>query len=227
MNSTHSRAKLAFSIVSFLLVLTLLPDAASAARKLHLTPLETSTIHGGTINETSCGSADMMNADMYGTRSGVRLAYHVYKFVFRNLSPIPQTVILRVLPETQLRTSNSGGELQINRYAGPQRNVRENHDIRINLRPYDTSSTSVKFVATGDRSQIVPLDSEIICESTPPPPAQTCLVIDSTLVAEVEILEDRGAVSGSVSTVYHRCYGKVDVLRSTPVNKDLNGGRPF
>lgn len=202
------------------------PGLAEASRKLALTTLDASSIHGGTINTTACTSADMLKADNYISADGVYLAYHQYRFSFRNLSSEPQTVIVRVLPQTKITTSNSDGEFGITRQIGPSRTIASPSDLRVDLGAYDEGGTSVTFVGNAVQAVIQPMDPGIVCESPVPPP-QVCLTINSQLVAEIEVLQDRGAVSGSVTMSSHRCHGHLDVMRTTPVNKDLNGGRPF
>lgn len=204
------------------------PGAAEASRKLSQTVLKASTVHGGVIGSNVCVTADMLNAATYIGPSAVHLAYHAYKFSFRNLSDVPQTIYMRILPGTKIvsKKSSAGGTAGVPDAWGPTREITSTDTRTITLGPYGEGEHDVTFTMTPAGASISPIDSGQDC-ANPAIEPQVCLALDTTLVVEFEVQQDRGAVLGSAVMEAHRCNGYTDIMRTTPLNKDLNGGRPF
>ena len=211
-----------------LAIFLLAAPAAHAGRKLAMTPFEASTVHGGVVGSNVCYSANMLGAAAYAGPSPVTTIYHSYKFSFRNLSDVEQTIRMRILPGTKIisKKSSAGGTNPVPDEWGPQRSIGSVDTRTITLSPNGEGVHKVGFSASSAGVSIDPIDSPQDCNNPAIQP-QVCLAMESTLVVEFEVEPDRGAVLGAVVMDSHRCNGWMDTMRTTPLNKDLNGGRPF
>ena len=125
-----------------------------------------------------------------------------------------------------MTTGNSQGANSIPTASGPGRTLTSEQIYTLNLGPNGDGKMEVVFSGTSAEAHISPIDSFLDCDAPTVVP-QVCMMMDTTLLVQFEVMEDRGAVIGSATMSSHRCHGWVDTMRTTPVNKDLNGGRPF
>lgn len=211
-------------IVSALLA----PTAAWAVRKVALPTMEVSTMHGGVMTNgggatTTCVTANMLASANYQGGNGVKLAYHIYTFNFKNLSAVGQNLTLTVLPGTKVESQNSEQpDHGIPTSPVKTKSITTPHNLDYYLGPNADGRLEVAFFASADDVTIVPVQAGISDG-----PEQVCIGVNSTLSVSLQVAEDRGAVLASVTAKAHRGYGMVDLWMSAPISFQINGGRPF
>lgn len=217
------------------LCLTLV-SPAWAVRSTALFPVDMDTIHGGYKSSIVCGSADMLPA-AFMADGGVFAAYHTYLFSFRNLSTtIPQTVSVILEAQSSMDTRYSATEAAPVS-TGPSRTVTSDNTYTFVLGPGAVSSVAYAAGCSRgscwmERNGSVILGSHDPLEPNACDPANVastnvCFGLRTHMNFRLSILEDRGAVLASLSTLSHRACGWKDKYQQPPPYIVINGGRPF
>jgi hypothetical protein len=209
-----------------------LSSVAEAARSVAIPPMRSQTIAGGALGSTTCVSADVPPGV---GNSGVLKANQQYTINLRNLSNIVQTVTVIIERESQAETQY--GMTAAPELTGPTLKVSSEASYRVVLQPSSggvgvSSSETVEVSCTKNTCWIAYPGGSIgsavgKAPNCNQPEAVVCLAVTSRLNVRLEVAEDRGAVSGTISVSAHRECGWKDHYVSPPTFLQINGGRAF
>lgn len=221
--------------------------SSHAMRILQLAPLQMNSVHGGVVPYTGpaplppavapakvdCGSADMLTVDNY-IDSGVDYGLHYLNIFLTNISPILQTITIKVLPGTLVASGNSAGGVYntpANPASPPTRSISTETAITgmINdpLAPGQSKIYTLTYQCNSAVCKILPLDTSFPATCTSGGVPQACLSMGSYTLFKIEITENKGAVIGNLTTSVHRACGSVDKMGEPPPTMAINGGRAF
>lgn len=177
-------------------------------------------------------------------------ASHILIFSFTNLSNVTQNISIKLRTGSEVTSTNSGGVSSVNLSTpgpGLSLNFPALNKANLALTKTGTKDSSLEWVygvtcsqaacdtaddiifgyggKMGQGNTIDVLRSKY-CGAATPPPMQLCFAIASTLLFEVTVAQDQGAVVGRVTPLFNQCGGVGESI-SSGGSLEINGGRPF
>lgn len=121
---------------------------------------------------------------------------------------------------------NSGGNADsIPSVVLPKRETTSPASFGFTLQPYGQDSRDIHFAGNAAGTSISYVDGhDSNCAGTA---FQACVRLESSLIVQITVAQDRGAILANLAASAHRCHGAVDHYLQPPIAFQINGGRPF